>query len=277
MSDVMLIDQRLKVFTDNLNLTRTILKNVPNTEFVYTPELADVIISDNKYELDYNSVSLKDFWNDGHIFWAIPNKCSRFDQETIMTFIKGRMVRYDNATVSPCHQFVNNNEFEMFKQINFNQQFELLELDGPYETVLSVGTLDELIDSHNEYFLKTISNVIFSKDKKYFVRLHNPALLFGYKKVHGFLCTDDRGKIEIACDIELDDRVKPLLYLIFTRFVGAFTIEYYESVNKIQVYSFKTGLTKNHITESILKIDTVQNTFKRMSTRYNFVRNVNEQ
>lgn len=275
MSDIMLVDQRLKVFTDNLDLTKTILENVSNTEIVDTPELADVIVSDNQYELDYNSVSLKDFWNDGHIFWAIPNKCSRFDQETIMTFIKGRMIRYDNATVSPCHQFVDNDEFGIFKEINSNNTFVLLELNGPYETLVSIGTLDELVKNYNQYFLKTIPNVIFSKDKKYFVRLYNPSTKNGYTKIHGFLCTDDRGKIEIACDSKLDDRVKPLLYLIFTRFSGAFTIEYYEDVNKIQVYSFKTGLTKNHITESILNIDIVQNTFKRMSTRYNFVRNTN--
>jgi hypothetical protein len=275
MSDIMLVDQRLKVFTDNLDLTKTILENVSNTEIVDTPELADVIVSDNQYELDYNSVSLKDFWNDGHIFWAIPNKCSRFDQETIMTFIKGRMIRYDNATVSPCHQFVDNDEFGIFKEINSNNTFELLELNGPYETLVSIGTLDELVKNYNQYFLKTIPNVIFSKDKKHFVRLYNPSTKNGYTKIHGFLCTDDRGKIEIACDSKLDDRVKPLLYLIFTRFSGAFTIEYYEDVNKIQVYSFKTGLTKNHITESILNIDIVQNTFKRMSTRYNFVRNTN--
>lgn len=275
MSDIMLVDQRLKVFTDNLDLTKTILENVSNTEIVDTPELADVIVSDNQYELDYNSVSLKDFWNDGHIFWAIPNKCSRFDQETIMTFIKGRMIRYDNATVSPCHQFVDNDEFGIFKEINSNNTFVLLELNGPYETLVSIGTLDELVKNYNQYFLKTIPNVIFSKDKKYFVRLYNPSIKNGYTKIHGFLCTDDRGKIEIACDSKLDDRVKPLLYLIFTRFSGAFTIEYYEDVNKIQVYSFKTGLTKNHITESILNIDIVQNTFKRMSTRYNFVRNTN--
>jgi hypothetical protein len=276
MSDVMLVDYRLKIFSDDNTIIETDLKNVPNVFFVNTPELADIIISDNIYELDYNTVSLKDFWNDGHIFWSIPNKCSRFDQETIMTFIKGRMVRYDNATVSPCHQFIDNNEFKIFKEINSNKTFQLLELDGPYEKILSIGTLDELIESYNNYFTQTLSSVIYSKDKKYFVRLDNPSINVGYKKVHGFLCTDDRGKIEIACDVELDHRVKPLLYLIFTRFSGAFTIEYYVNVNKIQIYSFKTGLTKNHINDSILNIDIVQNTIKRMSTRYNFVRNINE-
>ncbi len=275
MSDVLIVENKLKIFSDDISIVRTLLRCVPNTIYVNTPELADISITNKYYDLDYNIISLKDFWNDGHIFWSIPNKCSRFDQETITTFIKGRIVKYDNIMVSPCHEFINNQDFLLFKEIHNNLTFDLFELNGSNEILISYGTLDELIEKNSSIFTNKLANVIYSKDRKYFVRLHNIESSSSYKKINGFLCTDDSGILQIATDIEMDSRLKPFLYLIFTRFTGAFTVEYYEDVNKIQIVKFKTGLSKDHIKEDILNIDVVQNTFKRMSTRYNFERNVN--
>lgn len=270
MPSVMTIENKLNVFSDDSDVATTLLNNVPNTHRVYIPELADITIADPLPDLDYNSVSLKDFWNDGHIFWALPNKCGRFDQETVTTFLKGVVTRLEDITVSPCHEFINNSYFDIFKSIHTTQVFDLIELDGAKERFIANGTLEQLVSSHSELLTNRVANVIYSKDKKYFVRLSNVAEMPTYQKIFGFFCVDQRKVFEIAASRRLDQRIKNVIYSIFSRFNGAFTIEFYEDLGKIYIYSFRSGMTKDHVDERILNIDVVQNMFSRMSVRYNF-------
>jgi len=272
MSSVMTIENRLNVFSDDSDVVTTLLNIVPNTRRVDTPELADITITDTPPDLDYNSVSLKDFWNAGHIFWALPNKCGRFDQETVTTFLKGISTRLDGVVVSPCHEFINNSYFDMFKGIHNTQVFDLVELDGPKETLITSNTLDQLVSSHSELLTNRVASVMYSRDKKYFVRLSGVTELPTYQKIFGFFCVDERSVLEIAANKGMDQKLKNVIYHVFSRFNGAFTIEYYENLGKIYLYSLRAGVTKDHVNESILNIDIVQNTFNRMSVRYNFER-----
>lgn len=277
MPNVMTVENRLKIYCDDSSVAETLLNNVPHTTRVFIPELADITVTDVQPELDYNAVSLKDFWNDGHIFWALPNKCARFDQETVLTFLKGLVTRLEGIVVSPCHEFIDNEYFSMFKSIHAESVFDLLELDGPNETVLSTGTLEQLISSHKNIFILKVPNVIYSRDKKYFVRLANVTQFESYDKVYGFFCFDNRNILEIAANRSpLDQRLKNLIYGVFTRFNGAFTFEYYKHMNKIYIYSFRAGIAKHHVREDILNIDVVQNALNRMSVRYNFERTSDE-
>jgi hypothetical protein len=268
----MTIENRLNVFSDDSDVVTTLLNIVPNTRRVDTPELADITITDTPPDLDYNSVSLKDFWNAGHIFWALPNKCGRFDQETVTTFLKGISTRLDGVVVSPCHEFINNSYFDMFKGIHNTQVFDLVELDGPKETLITSNTLDQLVSSHSELLTNRVASVMYSRDKKYFVRLSGVTELPTYQKIFGFFCVDERSVLEIAANKGMDQKLKNVIYHVFSRFNGAFTIEYYENLGKIYLYSLRAGVTKDHVNESILNIDIVQNTFNRMSVRYNFER-----
>lgn len=277
MPSVMTVENRLKIYCDDSSVAETLLSNVPHTTQVFIPELADITVTSTPLELDYNTVSLKDFWNDGHIFWALPNKCGRFDQETVLTFLKGLVTRLEGIAVSPCHEFINDEYFNAFKNTHPDRIFDLLELDGPNETLMSTGTLEQLVSSHENIFISKVPNIIYSRDKKYFVRLANVTQFEAYDKVYGFFCIDERSVLEIAANRSpLDQRLKNLIYNVFTRFNGAFTFEYYKHMNKIYIYSFRTGVAKHHVREDILNIDVVQNTFKKMSVRYNFERTSDE-
>ena len=264
------ISQQLKIYSENID-HHLAINSIPNCSLVTSLDDADIIL-DSIQKLEFTNIDINTYFADKRTnIKSMPAYIKYVDQQSMLYHINNKQVLYSKISVIPYHEFINNTSFKYFVDMYKDQTFDLVKLDRDDETILTTDTLQNISTAY-DYLLQSmlIEDVMFSSESKYMVRkIKNP----GTKYVYGAISFDGVTR-HIASNLRMPEQILSLVKLLFGACAGFFQIEYFDNVNKHEIYSFKFSMDINILSENLMSISQVQKAFEQISNQYEFGRNV---
>jgi len=260
------ISQQLKIYSENID-HHLAINSIPNCGLVTLLDDADIIL-DSTNKLEFKNIDINAYFSNKRTnIKSMPAYVKYIDQQSMLYHINNKQVLYSKISVVPFHEFINNTSFKYFVDMYKDQTFDLVKLDKDDETVLTTDTLENILIIHDNLLETTlIEDVMFSSNSKYMVRkIKNPQT----KYVYGAISFDGTS-LHIATNVRMPNQILSLVKLLFAACAGFFQIEYFDNVNKYEIYSFKFSMDLDILSDNIINIPQVQKAFEEISNQYEF-------
>jgi hypothetical protein len=250
------ISQQLKIYSEKTNTYLSISK-IPNCSIATSLEDADIIL-DSSQKLTFENINITEYFAKNNKIKSSQPYSKYIDQQSMLYYVNTKQALYTKIATVPYHEFINNSSFNHFVEMFKTIPFDLIKLSKDDETILATDTLENLISSHNELLQHTlIEDVIFSSTPKYMVRQIKNSNM---KHIYGCISSVDN-ITHIATNIKLPEQLSSLVKLLFDGFAGFFEIEYFDNVNKHEIFSFKLKMNSDILSTDVMNIPQVQTTF----------------
>jgi hypothetical protein len=262
--------QQLKIYSENID-HHLAIGSIPNCNLAVSLDMADIIL-DSTQKLEFKNIDINTYFADKRTnIKSMPPYIKYVDQQSMLYHINNKQVLYSKISVVPYHEFIDNISFKYFVDMYKDQIFDLVKLDKDDEAILVTNTLENILVAYNHLLESTlIEDVMFSSESKYMVRKIKNAEI---KYVYGAISFDGTTR-HIASNVRMPEQILSLVKLLFGACAGFFQIEYFNNVNKHEIYSFKFSMDPNILLENIINISQVQKAFEQISNQYEFGRNV---
>lgn len=263
------VSQQLKIYSENTSHYLSICK-IPNCSVATSLDDADIILDSSK-KLTFENIDITSYFAKSTKIRSIQPYSKYVDQQSMLYYINTKQALYTKIATVPYHEFIDNSSFKYFVEMYKHMQFDLIEMIKDDETVLTTDTLYNILNSHSEILQSTlIEDVLFSSAPKYMVRqVKNPNM----QSVYGCISVDGN-TTHVASNVKMPEQVLSLIKLTFDGFAGFFQIEYFDNVNKHEIFSFKLSMNPNILMPNVMSIPQVQKTFDLLSNQYVFGRNI---
>lgn len=189
---------------------------------------------------------------------------SRFlDRFSMLNFLAGKAVKYNNVSIVPHHEFLLSNNFSYFTTIHSGKTFDLIEVSDSGLNIIATGVLENLIRDYEHLQRESLGNVYYSNTARYFFRLHREDIT----SVFGCFYYSET-ETGFTSSLRLDESLQRLIKNAFSNTSGFFEISYYVDNNKFIVYEFSMTISDQMLNDRILQIREVQKTFEIMSQKH---------
>lgn len=263
------VSQQLKIYSENTSNYLAISK-IPNCSIATSLEDADIIL-DSSNKLTFESIDITSYFAKSTKIKSIQPYSKYVDQQSMLYYINTKQALYTKIATVPYHEFINNSSFQYFVDMYKDMMFDLIEMNKDDEIVITTDTLANIISTHNDILQSTlIEDVLFSSTPKYMVRQIKNSNI---QHVYGCISTDGQ-YIHVASNNKLPEQILSLIKLMFDGFAGFFQIEYFDNVNKHEIFSLKLSMHPDILSSNVINIPQVQKAFESLSNEYVFGRNV---